>query len=171
MNINGACTVIIVPDLVLPLEPRYKNDKEDPVVRKAMSAIYFLLNKEEYSAWHCLKSDEIWHYYDGGSPVEIYVIDTQGALRTYLLGNPRLIEEASFQVIIGAGKWFAARLQDQTSFALVGCTVSPGFEYNDFILADKDILISKYPQHIDIISSFSRKTKPETGAASDYLEF
>lgn len=139
-------------------------DKEK-IERHAGSSIYFLLEKEDFSAWHQLNSDEIWHFYDGGSPIDIYIIDQHGHLTIQTLGNPILSEGASFQVIIRAGDWFAAEIRDKSSFALMGCTVSPGFEYCDFILADRDILTYQYPEHTLIINKLTR-TKT---VASDLL--
>lgn len=129
---------------VSPFEKNFQNHQA--VSRFATSSIYFLLEKNDFSAWHRLKSDEIWHYYDGGSPIEIHVIDKEGIIKTFILGNPSITKESSFQVVIKAGNWFAADLRDKTSFALVGCTVSPGFEYEDFELAERDILINKFPK-------------------------
>lgn len=149
-------------DQVLPLNLRYKNytneeNHDIEIKRSAGSSIYFLLEQNDFSAWHRLKSDEIWHYYDGGSPIDIYVIDHNGELKIYPLGNPGITENASFQVVIKAGYWFAAEVRDKSSFALAGCTVSPGFEYDDFELAQKHQLFSKYPQHENILIKFLHK--------------
>ncbi|MGQ3888337.1 cupin domain-containing protein [Legionella sp. CNM-1927-20] len=149
------CETYASRDIVMPQHVRYK-DESTEVYRKASTAIYFLLDKQEFSAWHCLKSDEIWHYYDGGSPIDIYIIDNEGQLVTRTLGNPLLTEGASFQVIIEAGLWFAAEVRDKTSFGLIGCIVSPGFEYSDFSLAERDQLAEKYPEHTFIINKLTR---------------
>ncbi len=123
--------------------------------RSAGTSIYYLLQGHNFSAWHSLKSDEIWHHYTG-SPVKIHVIDKQGNLTTHLLGNPLENPKASFQVVITAGNWFAAEITDKTSYSLVGCTVNPGFEFKDFKLADRDTLSAEFPQHSAIINQFSR---------------
>ncbi|EKD71096.1 MAG: hypothetical protein ACD_46C00272G0001, partial [uncultured bacterium] len=73
-------------DKVIPLNDRYRSDNK-PITRDAGTSIYFLLDKTDYSAWHVLKSDEIWHFYDG-SPMHIHTIDEQGELKTHILGNP-----------------------------------------------------------------------------------
>jgi uncharacterized protein len=156
-------------DKVIPLNNRYNKQSlitkgesieehinKEKTERFAGSSIYFLLEREDFSAWHQLNSDEIWHYYDGGSPVDIYIIGQRGHLTIKTLGNPLLSEYASFQVVINAGDWFAAEIRNKSSFALMGCTVSPGFEYYDFTLADRDTLISQYPEHIFIINKFTR---------------
>ncbi|OGT43663.1 MAG: hypothetical protein A3F42_02230 [Gammaproteobacteria bacterium RIFCSPHIGHO2_12_FULL_37_34] len=145
------------PNKVMPLSSRYKNDAtEQRIERHAGSSIYFLLEKQGFSAWHRLKSDEIWHYYAGSSPIDIYIIDDNGRLKIYTLGHPNIIENALFQVVVKAGVWFAAKVRDELSFGLVGCTVSPGFEYHDFELAEKyrDQLVKQYPELTSIIDRF-----------------
>lgn len=122
--------------------------------RKAGTSIYFMLENNEYSAWHRIKSDEIWHYYDGGSPIDIHVIDLDGCYHVYALGNPSMDAKAAFQVIIEAGCWFAAEVRDKHSFGLAGCTVSPGFVYEDFELADKECLIALYPNLKEVIEKY-----------------
>jgi len=145
-------------DVVVPLDSRYRNSgrERDEPHRFAGSSIYYLLDKDDFSAWHRLKSDEIWHYYDGGSPIDIHVIDHDGQLKTYGLGNPLLNKNASFQVIIKAGVWFAAEVHDKESFGLIGCTVSPAFEYGDFVLVNRKNLVLQYPEHEIIINKFTR---------------
>lgn len=137
-------------DKVKPLDKDRYNDEN----RSAGTSIYYLLNKDDYSAWHSLKSDEIWHFYKG-SPINIHTIDDNEELRTYLLGDPLKIKGASFQVLIKAGSFFAAENVDKNSYSLVGCTVSPGFEYSDFQLPEKGTLIKKFPQHQEIIERLS----------------
>ncbi len=129
-------------------------DRYNNALRKAGSSIYYLLKETEFSAWHRIKSDEIWHYYKG-SPIKIYSINEQGILITYLLGDPSINENAIFQAAIPADTWFAAELIDQTSFSLIGCTVSPGFEFNDWEIGNRNVLIKKFPQHESIIRKFT----------------
>ncbi len=140
-------------DKVIAMNDRYNSNvlEQDANVRHAGSSIYFLLEKQGFSAWHQLKSDEVWHYYDGNSPIIIHFIDDDGNYTSQMLGHPTKNSNASFQVIVRSGLWFAAELYDKNEYGLVGCTVSPGFEYQDFILADRDKLIEKYPQHTNII--------------------
>jgi len=125
--------------------------------RAAGSSIYFLLEQHDFSAWHQLKSDEIWHFYDGESAVLIHTIAPNGLYTKHVLGHPRLTESASFQVVIRAEIWFAAELMNKKSYGLVGCTVAPGFEYHDFKLANRSELVSLYPIHSDIIHQFTRE--------------
>lgn len=140
-------------DKVAVISERYKVNAadKDVITRNAGSSIYFLLEKKAFSAWHQLTSDEIWHYYDGDSPIVIHFIDSNGNYSAKILGHPLKKSDASFQILVRAGDWFAAELSNKDGYALVGCTVSPGFEYQDFILADRDNLIEKFPQHTNII--------------------
>lgn len=131
---------------------RYNNE-----TRPAGTAIYYLLNGKDFSAWHQLKSDEIWHFYKGSSAA-IHVIDATGNLSTHILGDPTECQNASFQVIIPAGCWFAAEPLDKSSYCLVGCTVTPGFEFSDFKLADRNLFTAQYPQHTSIIHKLTRIT-------------
>jgi predicted cupin superfamily sugar epimerase len=117
------------------------------------TSIYFLLEGSQVSNFHRIKSDEIWHYYDGCG-VKIFTIDNTGLLSQYRLGkNTEKNEE--FQVVIRNNNWFAAELIDKKSFCLIGCTVSPGFEFIDFELAARQDLIEVFPQHRDLIMSFT----------------
>ncbi len=117
------------------------------------TSIYFLLEKNDFSAFHRIKSEEIWHFYQGYS-LTIYTIDDYGCLKSYKLGNNPENDEV-FQLVIPRNTWFAAMLNKQDSFALVGCTVSPGFNFNDFELAEKELLINIFPQHKKIIEKLT----------------
>lgn len=124
--------------------------------RAQLSAIYYYLAGEDFSAWHRLNADEIWHYYDGGSAVTIYaIVGERLTLKT--LGNPNQHEGATFQVPIPAHTWFAAELKDKNSFALMGCNVAPGFEYQHFELASKDFLKTHASINPPLLKKFLRK--------------
>ena len=126
-------------------------DYEGP--RKAYTSIYFLLRSGQISRLHRLKSDELWNYHSG-SPVTIYIIDPDGNYREKKLGpDPENFE--SFQVIVEAGCWFGATVDERDSYSLVGCFVSPGFEFIDFELAERVELIKKYPEHSSIIQKLT----------------
>src|SRR5258707_15043557 len=88
--------------------------------RSASTAIYYMLCDGAHSAWHRIRSDEVWHFY-AGEPIDIHVIDTAGQLLTHRLGNALTHGDAVFQAVVPAGQWFAAELCDQSAFALVGC--------------------------------------------------
>ncbi len=114
-----------------------------------------MLCGQDFSAWHRIKSDELWHYYSGDELL-IYVIDETSKLNIFKLGNPLLHENAEFQVIVKANTWFSAEL-NKGDYCLVGCTVSPGFDFNDFEMAKEENLLKIYPEHHDIIKKLCKK--------------
>lgn len=119
----------------------------------ASSLIYFLLENNQFSAFHKLKSDEIWLYH-AGCNVSIYIIDNKGKLRTKKLGsNPENNE--SLQVTVPANSWFAAELNNKRSYCIMSCMVSPGFIWSEFELANQHNLILKYPQYKELILNLS----------------
>jgi len=118
--------------------------------RAASTAIYYLLCDGAHSAWHRIRSDEVWHFYAGG-PLNVHVLDAGGKLVTHKLGNALLHRDAVFQAVVPAGLWFAAECADPADYALAGCTVAPGFEFSEFELADVDMLKAQHPQHAALI--------------------
>jgi predicted cupin superfamily sugar epimerase len=124
--------------------------RDDGATRSASTAIYYLLCDGAHSAWHRIESDEVWHFY-AGEPLLVHVLDDNGALVTHRLGNALTHPEAVFQAVVPAGLWFAAECADPATFALVGCTVAPGFEFSEFELADVEVLKAKYPQQVSVI--------------------
>lgn len=112
--------------------------------RNICTSIYFLLPYGERSMLHRILSDEIWHYH-AGSSLSIYVI-TEGKLSVHRLG-PDLSAGETFQIVVPAKSWFGAVCNEENSFTLAGCTVSPGFDFNDFELAKRQMLLSEYPQY------------------------
>jgi predicted cupin superfamily sugar epimerase len=119
--------------------------------RAASTAIYYLLCDGAHSAWHRIRSDEVWHFY-AGEPLLVHVLDRKGELVTHRLGNPLTHQATVFQAVVSAGLWFAAECEDPATFALAGCTVAPGFEFSEFELADVDALRSAYPAHAAFIA-------------------
>src|SRR5215471_17842250 len=115
----------------------------------ASTAIYFLIEGRNFSAFHRLRSDELWHFY-AGSSLLVHVIDRAGAYSSFLLGDDPDAGQA-FQAIVPAGHWFASHVADWKSWALVGCTVSPGFDFADFEIAKRTDLIGQHPEHETII--------------------
>ena len=116
------------------------------------TSIYYLLEGKIFSAFHKIKSDETWHFYSGSS-LTLIIIDESGNLNEIQIGNNTEKDEY-FQYTVLQSCWFAAMLNDQNSFALVGCTVSPGFDFNDYELGEKDILIKQMPQHKSLFKKF-----------------
>ena len=137
----------------------YRSDKtiilpsETDGERSISTSIYYLLDGTQFSAFHRLKSDEIWHFYIGSS-ITLYIINKMENLSEVKLGSN--IEKGElFQIQIRAESWFAATVNDISSYALIGCTVSPGFDYLDFELGDRKKLIERYPQHRSIIEKLT----------------
>lgn len=123
--------------------------------RSASTAIYYLLCDGAHSAWHRIQSDEVWHFY-AGSPLNVHVLDDNGTLITHRLGNTLTDPQTVFQAVVPAGLWFAAECADPATFALVGCTVAPGFEFSEFELADTNALQTAHPQHAATIGRLGR---------------
>jgi predicted cupin superfamily sugar epimerase len=130
------------------LPERFKAD------RVFSTAIYFLLEKGNFSAFHRIKSDECWHFYTG-DPLIIYVIRQNGALDILTLGND-LEKGQLFQYVVPANCWFASRPAPGSEYCFVGCTVSPGFEFDDLELANANELAALYPLHKDIFRELCR---------------
>jgi predicted cupin superfamily sugar epimerase len=116
--------------------------------RALATAIFFLLEEGDISALHRIRSDEIWHFY-GGSPLLIHAIFPDGRYQVQRLGS-NCDEGELYQAVVPAGCWFGAELAGQ-QYALVGCTVSPGFDFADFEMADRQRLSACYPQHKELI--------------------
>jgi len=122
--------------------------------RHYCTAIYFLLQQNDFSAFHRIASDECWHFYEGGSLL-IHVIDKEGNYSCTRLG--RNIHEGEFlQFVVPAQCWFASEPLRSTGFSLVGCTVAPGFDFADFEMANAEELSKQFPQHQSLIHRLCR---------------
>ena len=119
--------------------------------RNLSTSIYFLLEGKQFSAFHLLESDELWHFYDG-SNVIIYIINQDGKLSKKKIGRG---VHYSFQIAIKKNHWFAAELENKKMFALIGCTVSPGFEFNDFEIGYREELLKQFPRHKKLIEKLT----------------
>lgn len=122
--------------------------------RSFSTAIYYLLQQGDFSAFHKIKSDECWHFY-AGSCLLIHVIETIGNYYCVKLGSD-IINGETFQFVVPEGAWFAAEPAANESFSLAGCTVSPGFDFEDFEMADKEQLLKEYPLHSKLIERLCR---------------
>jgi len=111
-------------------------------LRQISTVIYYMLVGNQFSAFHRIKSDETWHHYAGG-PLTLYAIKNEKMARMKL-------GKESPQITIEANTWFAASL-DENSYCLIGCTVSPGFDYRDWELGKRAEMVKMYPQHKKII--------------------
>jgi predicted cupin superfamily sugar epimerase len=112
-------------------------------VRRASTAIHYLLPPGAWSAWHRVRSDEVWHYYDGG------------ALALYRLGMAAVPSNVMTpQAVVPAGVWQAA--EPVEGAVLCGCTVAPGFEFEDFELGSAEVLAQQFPADAAIIRRLAR---------------
>jgi predicted cupin superfamily sugar epimerase len=123
--------------------------------RAASTAIYFLLEGENFSAFHRLRSDEVWHFY-AGDPLVVQVIEPEGKCSSILLGSDPEAGQV-LQAVVPAGCWFASHVGDWNSFAVVGCTVAPGFDFADFEMGKREELVRTYPQHRTLIERLTRE--------------
>lgn len=123
--------------------------------RNFSTSIYFMLAGNDKSLFHRIKSDEIWHFYSGTALI-LHQIDTNGNYSRIKIGNEILSGETP-QLVVAKGNWFAAEVEDKNSYSLVGCTVSPGFDFADFELAEQKDLCDKFPQHSGLIKKFTKE--------------
>ena len=123
--------------------------------RSASTAIYFLLAGEDFSALHRLAADEVWHFY-AGATLLVHSIDVTGNHNLQKLGQkPEAGEQ--FQLVLSAGHWFGSCMEQPDQYALVGCTVAPGFDLADFEMAERVGLTAQYPQHRALIDKLTRE--------------
>lgn len=122
--------------------------------RNYSTCIYFLLTSDSFSAFHRIKQDEIWHFYDG-SPIRLHIISKMGEHSSHIIGKEVLNREQP-QLVVKAGDWFAAEVMKEDDFSLVGCTVSPGFSFEDFELPSREELIARFPEHKTLITKFTK---------------
>jgi hypothetical protein len=130
------------------LPDRFRGD------RSFSTAIYFLLIGSDFSALHRIQQDEVWHHYEG-SAVTIEVISPADEHRTIRLGKD-LGKGERPQAVVEAGAIFGAYLSDPRSYALVGCTVAPGFDFDDFTVPSREELLNEHPQHTRLIERLTR---------------
>ena len=114
--------------------------------RPVTTSIYYLLEAGDVSRFHRIQSDEIWHHY-GGVPVRIHMLADKPSHGT--IGS--VPGETSPQMTVPAGVWFGAEPLAETGYALMGCTVAPGFDFAEFELAERNDLLSAYPSSDAVI--------------------
>ncbi len=115
--------------------------------KASVTSIYYLLEDNQKSAFHRLKSSEVW-YYHTGYPLMLYIIHPDGELTTHLMNADPAGEQ---QVAIAPGCWFAAELPSHFGYALVSCAVAPAFSFDDFELGSFKALSQLYPQHEELL--------------------
>ncbi len=130
------------------LPPRYG------APRALATAIYYLLTPDTFSCMHRLASDEIFHFY-AGDPVEMLNLEPTGPGKVIMLGSD-LTAGMRPQVVVPRGVWQGSRLAPGGEFALLGTTVSPGFEFEDYQAGDRDALCRAYPDFKEMITALTR---------------
>jgi len=120
--------------------------------RNVATGIYYLLSEGDFSAFHRIKSDETWHFY-AGEALELVEITPGGKLIKTLIGN-QFEKGEQPQYTVNAGNWFASK--SSGTYSLVGCTVYPGFDFQDFELAERNSFIQEFPDHIKLIEGLTR---------------
>ncbi len=122
--------------------------------RTFSTAIYYLLDGTDFSAFHRIKQEEIFHFYDGAA-LTVHVIDPRGNYSEIRVGRNLAAGEVP-QAVITAGSIFGATVSDPKSYSLVGCTVAPGFDFADFEMPGQNELCAKFPQYRPIIERLTR---------------
>jgi predicted cupin superfamily sugar epimerase len=125
-----------------------------PGDRSIATAIYYLLTPDTFSALHRLRGDEVFHFYLG-DPVEMLELRADGSGGIVLLGQD-IASGQRLQHVVPAGVWQGSRLVDGGEFALLGTTVSPGFDYADYESRRRDELMAQYPVFKDKIAALTR---------------
>ena len=121
--------------------------------RNYATCIYFLLTSNKFSAFHKINQDESWHFYKGDS-LKLHMISPDGDYSFVMIGN-NLEQDEQPQFVVPAGYWFAAEVLTKNAYAFTGCTVAPGFDFNDFELPKREELIQLFSQHSKIITKLT----------------
>lgn len=125
-----------------------------PGPRCCSTSIYYLLNDLDFSAFHRIKADEIWHFYSGSTLI-VHVITPEGVYHPIHLG-PNTEKGQVFQAMVPSGCWFASALESGSGYALTGCTTAPGFEFEDFEMGHRDELSKTFPHLSELINRYTR---------------
>ena len=121
--------------------------------RNLMTSIYFLLESHQTSNFHQIKSDELW-FYHSGSPLTVHCIYPNGKYEMLHIG-PDFEKGHTFQALVPKGTIFGSTVNNENSYSMVGCVVSPGFDFNDFKLFNNEELLQEFPQHQSIINKLT----------------
>jgi predicted cupin superfamily sugar epimerase len=121
-------------------------------LRHACTSIYYLLESEDYSGFHRIKSDEIW-YFHKGVPLHIHVITATGEHQVLELSDE---PAGSLSLVVPAGLWFAAEIPSKEGYTLVSCAVAPGFEFSEFEMAERAELQKTYPAYAELFDRLCR---------------
>jgi len=163
MNLTETTSIITVEQLVskFNLQPHpeggfyaetYRGESNVEAsygTRSSSTAIYFLITPGSVSRLHRIRADEVWHFYLGG-PMTVVEISEEGVLKETILG-PNVLKNEVVQYTVKANTWFGSFPNDGTEFSFVGCTVAPGFDFQDFELASRSKLVERFPNHEEAI--------------------
>lgn len=127
-----------------------------PEGRNISTSIYYLLQSKDISLFHRIKSDEIWHHYEG-SPLTIHVISENGTYKQHHLGK-MICEGQQPQLTISSGDWFGVTVNNANSYTFCGCSVAPGFDFKDFEMANRTTMLRNYSCHEKIIKKLTKPT-------------
>lgn len=130
-------------------------DSEGREVRVG-SAIYYYLASDDFSAWHRLGTDEMFHFYSGSS-LTLHMIDQAGQLSHVILGDPCADAVHRAQFVVPRDHWFALEVNAENSYSLVGCTNFPEFQLEKFEMAKRQVLVQQFPHHKCIIERLTRE--------------
>jgi len=122
--------------------------------RRTGTAIYYLLEPGTFSEMHRLLSDEVFHFY-AGDAVEMLQLRENGKGGMVVIGND-LMRGQRPQVVVERGVWQGSRLVEGGRWALLGCTVSPGFEFDDYESGERESLCAEWPEFAEVITSLTR---------------
>lgn len=142
------------------VSPEKISTSTHPAERNLYTSIYFLLRSQDVSHFHRLKSDELW-YFHAGHAVTVHILDAEGNYRTEKLGLDLAAGERP-QVLVEKGSIFGSTVEAEGTFSLVGCMVSPGFDFADFELLLQDELLAQYPEQEQIIKKLGYEKIPGT---------
>lgn len=135
------------------ISPSAFSDARYPGTRRTSTAIYYLLEPETFNEMHRLRSDEVFHFY-AGDPIEMLQLSPDGTGRTIVIGND-LAAGHTPQVVVKREVWQGACLIEGGSWCLLGCTVSPGFEYEDYDSASREELSARWPAFAEKIAALT----------------
>ena len=130
------------------------NNKDELVGRKASTSILFLITPGNVSRLHRINSDEVWHFYLGGSMTVVELDDATKSAKLTVLGHDILGGEV-VQYVVRAGTWFGSYSNEGSAYSFVGCTVAPGFEFTDFELGSRATLTTQFPLATDVIGKLT----------------
>jgi predicted cupin superfamily sugar epimerase len=126
-----------------------------PGGRPVGTAIYFLLTPDGFSALHLLLTDEVWHFHSG-DPVDHLMLDPTSGQGTCTIIGADFAADQQPQLTVPGGVWQGARLATGGAWALVGCTMSPGWDEREFTLGDRETLSTRFPKWAGDIRELTR---------------